>query len=91
VACCDAGHRAKRRRSVRSCPALAGHVGDEYPRPASSVGGAVGLLADGIPTQAINWHWIFSLTDGYHLAFLIAACLVAVAIVVAGTVLRSSD
>ena len=32
-----------------------------------------------------------ALTDGYHLAFWIAASLVAVAIVVAGTVLRSSD
>ena len=25
----------------------------------ASAGGAVGLLAGGILTQAINWHWIF--------------------------------
>jgi hypothetical protein len=32
-----------------------------------------------------------ALNDGYHLAFWIAASLVAVAIAVAATVLRSSD
>jgi hypothetical protein len=34
---------------------------------------------------------VTALTGGYHLAFWIAASLVAVAIAVAGTVLRSTD
>ena len=26
---------------------------------AASAGGLIGLIAGGVPTQAINWHWIF--------------------------------
>jgi len=44
-------------------------------------GGSIGLLAGGILTQALNWHWI--LTGGYHLAFLAAAVWVAFGIVAA--------
>jgi len=64
----------------------------------AQVGGALGLAvlatvsAGRTSTLAARGEGAMTaLTDGYHLAFWIAASLVAVAIVVAGTVLRSSD
>ena len=64
----------------------------------AQVGGALGLAvlatvsAGRTNTLAARGEGAMTaLTDGYHLAFWIAASLVAVAIVVAGTVLRSSD
>ena len=53
VACRDASHREERRRPGRCDPAIGVYVF------VASAGGAVGLLAGGILTQAINWHWIF--------------------------------
>ena len=64
----------------------------------AQVGGALGLAvlatvsAGRSSTLAARGQGTMAaLNDGYHLAFWIAASLVAVAIVVAGTVLRSSD
>jgi MFS family permease len=60
----------------------------------ASAGGSVGLLAGGVITQSIDWHWIFFVNipigiatavfarRGYHLAFWIAAALVAAAIAI---------
>ena len=41
----------------------------------ASAGGSVGLLAGGILTQAINWHWIFfvNLPIGIATALVVAA------------------
>jgi len=64
----------------------------------AQVGGALGLAvlatvsAGRTSTLAVRGEGAMAaLNDGYHLAFWIAAGLVAVAIAVAGTVLRSSD
>ena len=79
-------------------PAWAARVASGLVNTTAQVGGTLGLVvlatvsAGRISALAARGEGAMTaLTDGYHLAFWIAASLVAVGIVVAGTVLRSSD